>query len=81
MGLDIWFSDDIRNVLLSSRQTMLATGGDGEYRRGFEAALVTLALAFGLDVRDIGPTWQPALETGEDVRMMVTQLSAERGKR
>ena len=61
MGLDIWFRDDIRNVLLAARQTMLATGGDGEYRRGFEAALVTLALAFGLDVRDIGPTWRPAL--------------------
>ena len=49
MGLDIWFRDDIRNILLSARLAMLNSGGDAEYRRGFEVALVCIAQSFGIE--------------------------------
>lgn len=49
-GLDLWGKDDIENVLLSLHQTTLQSGADGDYQRGFEAALVGLALAFGIEV-------------------------------
>lgn len=48
MSLDLWGKDDIRNILLALHQTTLQSGIDGEYQRGFEAALVGLALAFGI---------------------------------
>ena len=48
MGLDLWGKEDIKNVLLSLRQATLQSGVDGDYRRGFEAALASTALAFGL---------------------------------
>ena len=47
-GLDIFFKDDLKNILVALHQTTLQSGADGEYRRGYEAALVSLALAFGL---------------------------------
>lgn len=77
MGLDIWFSEDIRNALLAANESSAATaaeivailpikrivdpdeGDDGlivslrAYRRGYRAALATLALAFGLSLASI----------------------------
>jgi len=65
MGLDIWFKDDIRNILLGVE---LANGhlasrySDAEvqaYREGFQAALVATAVSFGIypgeiDVEAVG---------------------------
>jgi len=58
MGLEVYYPQDIRNALLAaeqaSRTALLAAGGgeDNEfargYREGYGAALVTMALAFGL---------------------------------
>jgi len=61
MGLDIWFPEDIRNALLAadeaSAQTaaMMATLQPKPnpkelraFRDGFKAALISVALAFGL---------------------------------
>jgi len=59
MGLDIFFSDDIRNALLaadeassSTARVCAALGGDQvtlrAYLEGYRAALTTVALAFGL---------------------------------
>jgi len=59
MGLDIFFSDDIRNALLaadeasaSTARVCAAVGGDQvtlrAYLEGYRAALTTVALAFGL---------------------------------
>jgi hypothetical protein len=66
MGMDIWFKEDIANILRAADEanlSALAAGEDvcmagvvggptlelrGAYRRGFVAALVTLALALGL---------------------------------
>jgi len=66
MSLDIFFSDDIRNALLAANEAsgqtaaMVATLdprlGPGElraFRDGFKAALVTVALAFGLAPQSI----------------------------
>jgi len=51
MGLDLFFKDDIYHILVALHQAMLSTGVDGDYRRGYEAALTATALAFGLDPR------------------------------
>ena len=59
MGLDIFFAEDIRNALLAANEASGATafvgarvGGNVKllraYREGHKAALVTVALAFGL---------------------------------
>ncbi len=54
MGLDIWFKEDIRNILLGVE---LANGhlasrySDDEvraYREGFKAALAATAVSFGI---------------------------------
>jgi len=65
VGLDIWFRDDIANILKAAHQANrlaleVSEGDEGSpgsaraaevrwaYRRGFAAALATLAMAFGL---------------------------------
>ena len=48
MKRELWFADDIGQVLLAARTNLLLAGVDGDYRRGFEAALVTVAIALGL---------------------------------
>jgi len=54
MGLDIWFKDDIRNILLGVElaNAHLATHySDPEvraYREGFKAALVATAMSLGI---------------------------------
>jgi hypothetical protein len=55
MGLDIFFSDDIRNALLAADEASASTAAycpDGPilraYLEGYRAALTTVALAFGL---------------------------------
>jgi len=60
MSLDIFFIEDIRNTLVAAREASMATarvcaagGGDlavlQAYLEGYRAALVTVALAFGLE--------------------------------
>jgi hypothetical protein len=53
MSLDIWSRDDIRNVILAanaaSADIAARSGVDLiDYRAGYEAALMTIALAFGI---------------------------------
>ena len=59
MGLDVWFREDVLNALLAADQasaaTVAAVGNDvldpatvRAFRQGFRAALVTVALAFGI---------------------------------
>ena len=57
MALDVYFRQDIRNALLAAEQAsrvalQAVNGRDGEfargYQEGYQAALVTIALAFGL---------------------------------
>lgn len=57
-GLDIWFREDIKNIIMAADQanSEALTAGlgfadpelQGAYMHGFRAALRTLALAFGL---------------------------------
>ena len=60
MGLDIWFKEDIRNILLGVE---LANGhlasrySDAEvraYREGFTAALAAAAVSFGIYPGQVG---------------------------
>ena len=53
LGLGIWFKDEIKNILLAARLSMLNSGGDAEYRRGFETALVCVAQSFGIALEDV----------------------------
>jgi len=67
MGLDIWFKEDIRNILLGvelANAQLAIHCSDAEvraYREGFKAALVATAASFGIypseiEVEAIG--WQ-----------------------
>ena len=56
MGLDLWFREDIARILASTQSTMQAaqdaTSPNDEltaaYRRGFDDAIQSLAIAFGV---------------------------------
>lgn len=56
MGLEVYYPQDIRNVLLAADQAcaaaLQAVGREDEsariYHEGYQAALATVALAFGL---------------------------------
>ena len=58
MSLDIWFREDIKNIILAAEQANVQALQAGlgstdpelqrSYHQGFRAALSTLALAFGL---------------------------------
>ena len=57
MGLDVWFRDDVARMLAAAHETLQASSRgapplDPEraeaYQQGFEDALRTLAVAFGL---------------------------------
>jgi len=82
MGLDIWFKEDIANILRAADEANLSAlaasdpaavaGVAGEsavevrraYRRGFVAALATLALALGLPTAGPGPRVREELVAG-----------------
>lgn len=54
MGLDVWFKDDIKNLLLgievaSAHQASHFSGPETlAYREGFRAAIVAAAIGFGI---------------------------------
>jgi hypothetical protein len=54
MGMEMWFKDDIRNILLSVNLSSAATArwanGDlaDAYRLGYTQAIEVLAVAFGI---------------------------------
>ena len=54
MGLDIWFKEDIRNILLGvelANAQLAIHCSDAEvraYREGFKAALAATAVSFGI---------------------------------
>lgn len=54
MGVEIWFKDDIRNILLSVNASSADAAQWAEathivaYRRGYQAALCAVALACGI---------------------------------
>lgn len=58
MGLELWFKEDIRNVLLSLNLSSSAAGRWGgeqrdAYRMGYEEAIALVAVAFGLRPADV----------------------------
>jgi hypothetical protein len=58
MGLEMWFKDDIRNILLgielaSAHLECHYTGPEVQvYREGFRAALASMATSFGITTRE-----------------------------
>ena len=74
MGLDIYYKEDITNALLAAEQsanaTAIALGGTDDpfaagFQVGYQAALTTLALAFGLTKNAgralVEPAWYPVV--------------------
>jgi hypothetical protein len=59
MGLDVWFKDDVRNILLGLDMATAHLASNytqpevRSYQDGFEAALVALAVSFGIRPREI----------------------------
>jgi hypothetical protein len=59
MGVDMWFKDDVRNILLSVNASSAATAQWSDsphivaYRRGYQEALMAVALACGIQPADI----------------------------
>ena len=79
MGLDIFFSEDVRNALVaadeassSTARVCAAVGGDPvtlrAYLEGYRAALTTVALAFGLS---------PAIIAGRQETLQVEARTVE----
>ena len=54
MGIELWFKEDIRNILIATNVSSAATAGDipdpavQVYRRGYQAAIVAMGLACGI---------------------------------
>ncbi len=75
MSLDIWSRDDIRNVILAANaasadvaqramdrsETAPQTQPLTDYRAGYEAALMTLATAFGIPLVSNGRLRSPGV--------------------
>jgi hypothetical protein len=67
MGLDMWFKDDLRNILLSINASSAATArwsSDPQmvaYRQGYQAALAAVAIACGIasDLINVGSGHAP----------------------
>lgn len=72
MGLDIYFAEDIRNALLAADEASTSTAracGSGSnpvasraFLEGYRAALVTVAIAFGLSPAILSHPRQAFLE-------------------
>ncbi len=62
MGLAVYYPTDIRNALIAAEQATTTAGAEGEYLKGYRAALTTIALAFGLTNNGRQPeadNWHP----------------------
>jgi hypothetical protein len=64
MGLEMWFRDDVRNMLLSLSVSSALAGQWSEdpqlaaYRAGYQAAIGAVAVAFGLSPGAVSPQAQ-----------------------
>jgi hypothetical protein len=77
MSLDIWFQEDIKHILLAAERANALSLAQAEestadarllqaFRRGYQAALTTVALACGLAPGEEKPTTHPRLRGGEE---------------
>lgn len=79
MNLDMWFKDDIRNMLLgidfASMQNVsgLSSAEQTAFRNGFRAALLAVAASFGIVERDA-----PPLTPGTTPRLAETRRLMQR---
>ena len=60
MGIEMWFKDDVRNILISANASSATTAEFASgpvmqtYRLGYQAALMTVALACGIPPDQVG---------------------------
>lgn len=63
MGIEMWFKDDLQHILTSANASSAATAecapgpGVQMYRRGYQAALMAVALACGIAPDQVGIRW------------------------
>ncbi len=60
------YQEDIVNALTAAHGTMLVTGGNGEFARGFIAALAAVALVFGIRASSYVSMFQKQLKRGDN---------------
>jgi len=77
MGIEMWFKDDVRNILISANASSAATAEFASgpavltYRLGYQAALMAVALACGIPPDQVGirpDTLQSVSPSGADAR-------------
>lgn len=79
MNLDMWFKDDIRNVLVgiefASAQSVndLSDAEQMAFRNGFRTALLAVAASFGIVEREA-----PSLAPGAAARLVETSRFLQR---
>ncbi len=66
LSCNLFLRDDIANALASAYGTMLVSGGNGEFARGFVAALTAIAMALGIKTTNYSSTFQKQLKGGEE---------------
>ena len=72
MGIEIWFKEDIRNILTATNASSAATAQciPGQavqiYRHGYQAAVMAVALACGIAPEQIN-VWPGAIQNGPPV--------------
>ena len=60
MGIEMWFKDDVRNILISANASSAATAEFASgpvmqtYRLGYQSALMAVALACGIPPDQVG---------------------------
>jgi len=65
MGFEMWFKDDIRNILLSANLSSAAAvrWADGDladaYRLGYTQAIEVVAVAFGIPLSTVRHRYEP----------------------
>jgi hypothetical protein len=65
MSTNLWFKDDIRNILASANASSAATALCAPsaavliYRRGYQAALMAVAMACGIPPEQVGVRLDP----------------------
>jgi hypothetical protein len=74
MGLEMWFKEDLRNILLSVNASSAATAlwSDNSqvtaYRSGYQEALMAVGLACGIPPAEIAVRPRVAPSLGSDAR-------------
>jgi hypothetical protein len=84
MGIEMWFKDDVRNILISANASSAATAEFASgpamltYRLGYQSALMAVALACGIPPDQVGI---PQVNLERSATVTADSLRIEAGSR